>query len=63
MLAGANAVMPNLPPESAEKNICSAGNKLSSGSEAVCHLSGLKKRMKKTGFDIPVSRGDYRKEE
>lgn len=63
VLAGANVVMPNLSPESARKKYMLYDNKLSSGSEAAEHLSDLKTRMKKIGFDIPVDRGDYRKEE
>ena len=58
ILAGANVVMPNLSPSDVREKYLLYDNKICTGDEAAESLSNLKKRMKKIGYDIVVSRGD-----
>lgn len=60
ILAGANVVMPNLSPKSVRKLYSLYDNKLHSGSESAEALAELKSRMAQIGFEIPVSRGDFK---
>ncbi len=60
ILWGANVVMPNLSPENVRDKYMLYNNKLSSGAEAAESLTLLKESMKKIGYEIVVSRGDYK---
>lgn len=60
ILWGANVVMPNLSPENVRDKYMLYNNKLSSGAEAAESLNLLKESMKKIGYEIVVSRGDYK---
>lgn len=61
ILCGANVVMPNLSPENVREKYMLYNNKLSSGAEAAESLNLLKESMKKIGFQITVSRGDFKR--
>ena len=61
ILAGANVVMPNLSPVSVRKKYMLYDGKISSDSESAQGLEELKERFKKIGYEISVSRGDFRK--
>ncbi len=58
MLAGANVVMPNLSPKEERGKYELYDNKLCTGNEAAENLRDLKERMKLTGFEIQIGRGD-----
>ena len=60
VLAGANVVMPNLSPAMVRKKYSLYDNKLCTGDEAAESLASLKERMKKIGYTVAESRGDYR---
>ena len=60
ILSGANVVMPNLSPDFAKKNYMLYDNKISAGPEAASGLSDLKVRIEKIGYQIAVSRGDFK---
>ncbi len=62
ILAGANVLMPNLSPSFAKKNYLLYDNKICTGDEAAMCIECLKQRIKKTGCEITVSRGDYKNE-
>ena len=59
ILAGANVLMPNLSPSFAKKNYNLYDNKICTGDEAAQCIECLKQRIKKTGCEITVARGDY----
>ncbi|MBE6741951.1 MAG: [FeFe] hydrogenase H-cluster radical SAM maturase HydE [Ruminococcaceae bacterium] len=59
ILAGANVLMPNLSPSFAKKNYNLYDNKICTGDEAAKCIECLKQRIKKTGCEITVARGDY----
>ncbi len=61
ILAGANVVMPNLSPVSVRKKYMLYDGKISSDSESAQGLEELKERFKKIGYEIAVSRGDFKK--
>lgn len=61
ILCGANVVMPNLSPENVRDKYMLYNNKLSSGAEAAESLQLLKNSMKKIGYEIVTSRGDFKK--
>ena len=58
ILAGANVLMPNLSPSIAKKNYNLYDNKICTGDEAAQCIECLKTRIKKTGCEITVCRGD-----
>lgn len=60
ILHGANVVMPNLSPENVRDKYMLYNNKLSTGAEASESLNLLKENMKKIGYEIVVSRGDFK---
>ena len=62
ILAGANVLMPNLSPSFAKKNYLLYDNKICTGDEAALCIECLKNRIKKTGCEITVARGDYKDE-
>ncbi len=59
ILSGANVVMPNLSPLSVRKKYMLYDGKISTDEEAAEGVEALKERMKKIGYEITVSRGDY----
>lgn len=59
VMAGANVVMPNLSPKSVRSKYLLYDNKIATGDEAAESLLHLKERMKKIGYEIVTSRGDY----
>lgn len=60
MQAGANVLMPNLSPEVAKKNYMLYDNKKNTGIEAAEGLKKLDEELKKFGYFLEFSRGDYR---
>ncbi len=58
--AGANVVMPNLSPNFVRAKYSLYNGKAYSGSEAGENLNILKEKMKKTGYEVVVDRGDAR---
>lgn len=63
ILAGANVVMPNLSPADVRKKYLLYDNKICTGDEAAECRQCLERRIRKIGYRIAVSRGDYRKKE
>jgi biotin synthase len=61
ILAGANVVMPNLSPVSVRKKYELYDNKICTGDEAAECKFCLQNRMKKIGYELSVSRGDFKK--
>ena len=62
ILAGANVVMPNLSPLDVRKKYLLYDNKICTGDEAAeCHRS-LEQRMNGLGYDVVISRGDFKSE-
>lgn len=63
ILAGANVVMPNLSPVSVRNKYLLYDGKICTGEEsAECRMC-LSNRMKKIGYSLVVSRGDFKPEE
>lgn len=60
ILSGANVVMPNLSPISVRKKYMLYDGKISSDSESAQGLDELKERFKKIGYEIAISRGDFK---
>lgn len=60
MQAGANVLMPNLSPEIAKKNYMLYNNKKNTGIEAAEGLKKLDEELKKFGYFLEFSRGDYK---
>ncbi len=60
ILCGANVVMPNLSPKNVRDKYMLYNNKLSSGAEAAESLNMLKESVKKIGYEVVVSRGDFK---
>ena len=59
ILAGANVLMPNLSPSSVRKKYLLYDNKICTGDEAARCVGCLKERIKSTGCEIVIDRGDY----
>lgn len=59
ILAGANVVMPNLSPLSVRKKYELYDNKICTGEESAQCKNCLANRMKKIGYEIVTSRGDF----
>lgn len=62
ILSGANVIMPNLSPKEVRKKYMLYDNKKSDGDEEAESLEEIKKRIKKIGYTVSVSRGDVRKD-
>ena len=60
VLHGANVVMPNLSPLSVREKYMLYDGKAFSGSESAQGIAQLKQKMKETGYEVVVSRGDAR---
>ena len=60
ILAGANVVMPNLSPVEVRKKYLLYDNKICTGDEAAECTACMQMRVKKTGYEIVISRGDYK---
>ncbi|MBQ7150654.1 MAG: [Synergistaceae bacterium] len=60
ILAGANVVMPNLSPLSVRKKYELYDNKICTGEESAQCKNCLANRMKKIGYEIVTSRGDFK---
>jgi len=60
ILAGANVVMPNLSPVDVRKKYLLYDNKICTGDEAAECAACLKRRIQNTGYDLVVSRGDWK---
>jgi len=60
ILSGANVVMPNLSPLDVRKKYILYDNKICTGDEAAECCRCLKNRMNKIGYELVVSRGDYK---
>lgn len=60
LLAGANVVMPNLSPTDVRKKYLLYDNKICTGDEAAECRSCLERRVHSVGYEIAVSRGDFR---
>jgi biotin synthase len=58
ILAGANVVMPNLPPRSVRKKYELYNNKLCTGEESAEQVKELADKMKNIGYEVVVDRGD-----
>lgn len=57
---GANVVMPNVSPREERANYALYDNKVAFGSESAEGLSMLEDRLKKIGYSLSFSRGDYK---
>ncbi len=60
ILCGANVVMPNLSPENVRDKYELYNNKLYTGAEAAESLELLKNSMNKIGYNVVISRGDFK---
>lgn len=60
ILAGANVLMPNLSPSFAKENYSLYDNKEKNGLESSDGLKDLKKLLNDYGFEIEITRGDYK---
>lgn len=60
ILSGANVLMPNLSPESAKKNYNLYDNKNCYGLESAEDLDSLNNFLKNYGYEIEITRGDYK---
>ena len=60
ILSGANVVMPNLSPKDVRKKYLLYDNKICTGDEAAECRYCMQNRMKSIGYDVVVSRGDYK---
>ncbi|MDO4553988.1 MAG: [FeFe] hydrogenase H-cluster radical SAM maturase HydE [Lachnospiraceae bacterium] len=61
VLAGANVLMPNLSPDIAKKNYMLYDNKKNTGLEAAEGIDKLNQELKRYGYHLDFSRGDYKK--
>lgn len=59
--AGANVVMPNLSPVSVRKKYQLYDNKICTGEESAQCAGCLRRRIESVGYEMTVSRGDYKK--
>ena len=58
--AGANVVMPNLSPTAVRKKYALYDNKICTGDESAQCVTCLNSRLKNIGYEIEISRGDYK---
>ncbi len=63
ILAGANVLMPNLSPVTVRSHYLLYDNKICTGEEAAECQECLRKRVQDIGYQVVVSKGDYKKEE
>jgi len=61
VLAGANVIMPNLSPASQRKNYMLYDHKAITGDDAGESLRILRNHLSEIGYELTVSRGDYKK--
>jgi len=61
ILAGANVVMPNLSPVDVRKKYLLYDNKICTGDEAAECAKCMQLRIKSIGYEIAVTRGDWKK--
>lgn len=62
ILSGANVVMPNLSPTNVRNKYLLYDNKICTGDEAAECRFCMENRMKKIGYNVVVSRGDFKPE-
>ena len=62
VLAGANVIMPNLSPASVREKYMLYDGKSITGDDAAESLDVLRRHMAEIGYELCVSRGDYREE-
>ena len=62
IMAGANVLMPNLSPVAVRNKYELYDNKICTGEEAAQCIECLKERVKTTGCEITIDRGDYKYE-
>ena len=60
ILAGANVVMPNLSPVDVREKYLLYDNKICTGDEAAECVACMQRRIQSTGYEIVVSRGDWK---
>lgn len=60
VLAGANVIMPNLSPLAVRKKYLLYDNKICTGDESAQCRACLERRMNSIGYNIKISRGDYK---
>lgn len=60
VLAGANVIMPNLPPYEVRPKYELYDHKISTGEESAQSRKNLEKRMEAIGFRVVTARGDYK---
>lgn len=58
--AGANVIMPNLSPTAVRKKYMLYDNKICTGDESAQCRGCLEERMKAIGYEIAITRGDYK---
>lgn len=63
VLAGCNVVMPNLSPISVRKKYMLYDNKAGTDLSAKTGIETLRRQMEEIGYEVVVSRGDFRKED
>ena len=61
IMSGANVVMPNLSPVNVRKKYELYDNKICTGEESAQCRECLSNRMRKTGYEIVVDRGDIKR--
>ena len=59
IMAGANVLMPNLSPPDVRGKYLLYDNKIHTGVEAAQHIEALRERIRKTGCEIVIDRGDH----
>jgi biotin synthase len=62
IFAGANVVMPNLSPVDVRKKYLLYDNKICTGDEAAECVACLQRRIQQTGYEMVISRGDWKAE-
>ena len=60
IFAGANVVMPNLSPVDVRKKYLLYDNKICTGDEAAECVACLQRRIQQTGYEMVISRGDWK---
>ena len=60
ILSGANVIMPNLSPKAAREKYMLYNNKINTGIESVEGLEVLKESMNNIGYQVVVSKGNYK---
>ena len=63
ILAGANVIMPNLSPRDVRKNYLLYDGKPGISQDAANSLAALREQVSAIGYEMVVSRGDYRQED